>query len=84
LWKDLEEARGIESTSQIEEQIIQAELIYLTLAELAPKLRECLRLAMYGCSCDEIAQTLGINPTSVGTYMSMARKQFRLAYARLA
>nr|MDQ2887976.1 hypothetical protein [Chloroflexota bacterium] len=63
--------------------VTQAELINLAFAKLPPKLRTCLRLATCGCSRCEIAQILGIGTTSVGTYLSMARKQFRQEYYRL-
>ena len=47
-WEGLEEYNDIESTSQIETQATQAELIKLALAELPPKLRDCLCLDAYG------------------------------------
>jgi len=82
-WEDLEEYSIIDWVSSIEEQATQAELINLALAELAPKLRACLRLDAWGCSRYEISQMLEISASSVGTYLSMARKQFRQAYSRL-
>lgn len=82
-WEGLEEYNDIESTSQIETQATQAELIKLALAELPPKLRDCLCLDAYGCSRHEIAKILGISTNSIGTYICMARKLFRQAYSCL-
>src|SRR5205085_12630350 len=60
------------------------ELIHLTLAELPPNLRQCLMLRVIdGFSHHEIAEVVGISETSVGTYVSMARKQFCAIYRRL-
>jgi RNA polymerase sigma factor (sigma-70 family) len=79
-WEELEEYSLIESSYQVEECVTQTELINLAFAKLPPKLRTCLRLAVCGCSRREIAQILGIGTDSVGTYLSMARKQFRQEY----
>ena len=60
------------------------ELIHLALAELSPNLRRCLLLRVVdGFSLYEISEVLGIGATSVSTYISMARKQFRAIYQRL-
>jgi len=60
------------------------ELIHLALAELSPNLRQCLLLRVVdGFSLYEISEVLGIGTTSVSTYISMARKQFRAIYQRL-
>ncbi len=82
-WEELEECSILESPSHIEECVTQAELINLALGKLPPKLRTCLRLDVCGCSRHEIAQILGISTASVGTYLCMARKQFRQEYYRL-
>ena len=60
------------------------ELIHLALAELSPNLRRCLLLRVVdGFSLYEISEVMGIGTTSVSTYISMARKQFRAIYQRL-
>lgn len=60
------------------------ELIKLAMASLSPKLRLCLLLyTLNGCSQLETARAVGIKEASVGTYISMARKQFRSMYLHL-
>ncbi|SRR6266566_513613 len=67
-----------------EEQAMKMELIHLALGELAPKLRQCLLLRLEsGFSPREIAEMVGIGESSVGTYISTARKQFCAIYERL-
>ncbi len=59
-----------------EEHTADAELMRLALAELSPKLRYCLVLRLVcGYLPCEIACMVGINVTSVGTYISLARRQ---------
>ena len=60
------------------------ELINLAMARLSPKLRLCLLLyTLNGFSPSETARAVGIKEASVGTYISLARKQFRLIYHHL-
>lgn len=84
-WEYVEMNNPFENVPGPEESVIRAELIKLALAELAPKLRDCLLLKVIsGCLRHEIAQIVGISETSVGTYVSSARRQFYKAYQRLA
>ncbi|MEO8971193.1 MAG: RNA polymerase sigma factor [Ktedonobacteraceae bacterium] len=83
-WEDLAENSTAESADGPEDSIAEAELVKLALAELPLKLRRCLLLeAVNGFSHDEIAERVGIGEASVGTYISSARKQFRIIYRRL-
>jgi|SRR5579872_787191 len=83
-WEDLEGNNTIEDTDGPEERIVEAELVKLALAELSPKLRQCLLLGVVnGFSHHEIAEKVGIGERSVGTYISSARKEFRVIYQRL-
>jgi RNA polymerase sigma-70 factor, ECF subfamily len=72
------------STPGPEERAAEVELMHLALTELAPKMRYCLVLRVvcgyYPC---EIAFMVGIKVTSVGTYISLARKQLRVIFKRL-
>jgi RNA polymerase sigma-70 factor (ECF subfamily) len=72
------------STRGPEERIADVELMHLALAELSPKLRTCLllRVACGYLPC-EIAGMVGINATSVGTYISLARRQLLVIFKRL-
>lgn len=67
-----------------EEWTAEAELIQLTLAEIPQKAQDCLLLRVIGgFSHQEIADIVGIGETSVSTYISAARRQFRAVYSHL-
>jgi len=83
-WEELVVDTVELSTRGPEESIVDVELMRLALAELAPKLRSCLLLrVVWGYLPCEIACMVGINATSVGTYISMARRQLLAAFKRL-
>jgi RNA polymerase sigma factor (sigma-70 family) len=88
LWISLEktgEQDVFVSNSHPEEEIAEAQLIWLALAEVLVRYRSCLLLQVEGgFSHSEIAELLGIRKACVSTYLSIARKQFRQAYYRLA
>jgi RNA polymerase sigma-70 factor (ECF subfamily) len=88
LWKSLErigEQDVFMSSSYPEEEIAEAELIWLALAEVPVRYRDCLLLQVEGgFSHYEIAELLGIKKACVSTYLCIARRQFRQAYYRLA
>ena len=72
------------STHGLEERVVDVELMRLALAELSPKIRDCLLLrVVYGYLPCEIAGMVGVNATSVGTYISLARRQLPLIFQRL-
>ena len=69
---------------RFEEQMEEQELIRLALEEVSPRPRTCYLLYFQaGLSHAEIAEFMGMKEKSVGTYISMARDQFRRAYNRL-
>ncbi len=83
-WEKLVENDPFEGADGPEDMIAEAELVKLALAELSPKLRQCLLLgAVKGFSHYEIAEAVGISEASVGTYISSARRQLRVIYQRL-
>ena len=62
----------------------RAELIKMALIKLPPKIRLCLVLyTLDGFSSLETARAVGINEASVGTYISLARKQLHSIYHHL-
>ncbi len=69
--------------TSFEDEIEEQELIQLALAQVAPKPRACLLLQIEGFSQEEIARQVGLQKKSVGTYVSMAREQFRQSYRQL-
>jgi RNA polymerase sigma-70 factor (ECF subfamily) len=83
-WEELVVDTVELSTCGPEESIGDVELMRLALAELAPKLRCCLLLRLVcGYLPCEIACIVGINVSSVGTYISLARRQLLLIFNRL-
>lgn len=70
-------------TARFESRVEERELIEQALKQLAPKPRACLLLQLEGFSKGEIATFLGLRQKSVGTYVSIARVQFRQAYCQL-
>ncbi len=67
-----------------EEQIEEAELIKLALAQLSPRYRACLLLQrVVGFSQREIAQSLNLSEKSISIYVGRGCEQFRQAYERL-
>jgi RNA polymerase sigma-70 factor, ECF subfamily len=83
LWGNLDEDPSDEQTPSFESGIEERELIRLALAKVAPKPRACLLLQIEGFSQEEIARQVSLQKKSVGTYVSMAREQFRRAYRQL-
>ena len=83
-WEELVVDTVELSTRGPEESIGDVDVMRQALAELAPKLRSCLLLrVVYGYLPCEIACMMGINATSVGTYISLARKQLHDIIERL-
>lgn len=64
---DYEEAAGVNE-------------IYRVLNEIKEPLRSCLVLKQQGLSYKEIAASLDINETSIGTYVARARSEFAKLY----
>jgi RNA polymerase sigma-70 factor (ECF subfamily) len=83
-WEELVGDAVDMNTRSPEERAADAELMHLALAELAPKLRYCLILrVVWGYLPCEIACMVGISVTSVGTYISLARRQLPVICKRL-
>jgi RNA polymerase sigma factor (sigma-70 family) len=67
---DYEEAAGINE-------------IYRALNKIKEPLRSCLMLKQQGLSYREIAQSLELNETSIGTYVARARAEFMRFYGKV-
>lgn len=62
---------------------VERDLVRQTLLTLAPKARALLVLReVYGLSCAEAGQTLGMSPDAAKMALSRAREQFRQHYLR--
>ena len=67
-----------------EEQIVAEEMLRLALAQITFKYRACLVLYhLQGYSKQKIATLLGLQESSVSTYISLGMEEFRRAYQRL-
>jgi len=60
----------------------EREKVRLVLAILAPREAELLLLRSHGLSYEELASALGLNPGSIGTLLSRARRAFRKEYVK--
>ena len=87
LWKSSveQEAFGPVITAGPEEQVEEAELVKLALAQLSPQYRACLLLQyVEGFTQREIASALNLSEKSISIYINRGCEQFRQAYKHLA
>ncbi len=83
-WEDLTAKDVLPDIPGPEDGAERTELIKIALTRLPPKLRLCLLLySLHGFSSSETARAVGIKEASVGTYISLARKQLRTIYHHL-
>jgi RNA polymerase sigma-70 factor (ECF subfamily) len=83
-WDDLTAKDMLSDIPGPEDGTERTELIKMALTRLPPKLRLCLLLyTLDGFSPSETARAVGIKEASVGTYISLARKQLRSIYHHL-
>jgi RNA polymerase sigma-70 factor (ECF subfamily) len=57
--------------------------IYRALNKVKEPLRSCLILKQQGLSYKEIAESLSLNETSIGTYVARARQEFARFYGKI-
>ncbi len=65
------------------EQREQTKEVQRTLQKIKEPLRSCLVLKQQGLSYKEIAESLSLNETSIGTYVARARKEFVRFYGKI-
>ena len=83
-WEDLTAKDVLSDIPGPEDGAERTELIKIALTRLPPKSRLCLLLyTLHGFSSSETARAVGIKQASVGTYISLARKQLRTIYHHL-
>lgn len=83
-WEEYSEGSAHLSTSGPERLIEETELMKLVLARISPTYRPCFILyVIEKLPQRQIADLLGIKPTSVGKYISRGREEFRQIYYRL-
>jgi RNA polymerase sigma-70 factor, ECF subfamily len=85
LWRSSAEQEVWVITAGPEEQIEEAELVKLALAQLSSPYRACLLLQhVVGLTQREIATAMNLSEKSISIYISRGCEQFRQAYGRLA
>ncbi len=73
-----------ETTVEIDyEQRMRAKEVHRALSLIKEPLRSCLVLKQQGLSYKEIASSLDLNETSIGTYVARARQEFVRHYGKI-
>jgi RNA polymerase sigma factor (sigma-70 family) len=81
-FKDVEENAVFEPEIDLERRE-QAKEVQRALQKVKEPLRSCLILKQQGLSYKEIAETLSLNETSIGTFVARARKEFVRFYGKI-
>lgn len=76
------ESKNVSSVETDYEQREQVKEINRTLDKIKEPLRSCLILKQQGLSYKEIAESLSLNESSIGTYIARARKEFARSYGK--
>ena len=71
---------SIEKSFEEQEQMTE---VTRALAKIKEPLRSCLILKQQGLSYKEIAESLSLNETSIGTFVARARKEFARFYGKI-
>ena len=79
--KELDD-QNVSSVETDYEQREQVKEINRTLDKIKEPLRSCLVLKQQGLSYKEIAESLSLNESSIGTYIARARKEFVRFYGK--
>lgn len=82
---DAEDAAGLHATDPEHASLVEEERLAVrqALAQLSEREQACLVLRHSGLSYAEVAATLGVQTSSVGTLLARAEERFRRAYERL-
>lgn len=80
--KETDEVFGVDPEMEYERQQ-QVKEVRTALEQIREPLRSCLILKQQGLSYKEIAESLSINETSVGTFVARARKEFVMVYGKI-
>jgi RNA polymerase sigma-70 factor (ECF subfamily) len=74
--------RAVATPEEVRAATEQQERVRLVLAVIEPRHAELLLLRNEGLSYDELAAALGLNPASIGTFLSRAQQAFRKEYIK--
>lgn len=78
-----QEEQSVFSIEATYEQREQASEVHRALDKVKEPLRSCLILKQQGLSYKEIAETLNLTETSIGTFIARARKEFVRYYGKI-
>ena len=78
-----QEEHSVFSIEATYEQREQASEVHRALEKVKEPLRSCLILKQQGLSYKEIAETLSLTETSIGTFIARARKEFVRFYGKI-
>lgn len=78
-----QEEQSVFSIEATYEQREQASEVHRALEKVKEPLRSCLILKQQGLSYREIAETLELTETSIGTFIARARKEFVRCYGKI-
>lgn len=74
--------RGTPTPEELLSARQEQQRVDVVLSVIEPRHAELLLLRGHGLTYDELASTLGLNPGSVGTFLSRAQQAFRKEYIR--
>ena len=80
--KDFDETSDLTAEKEFEQRE-QAKEVHRALSLVKEPLRSCLVLKQQGLSYKEIAASLSLNETSIGTFVARARKEFVRHYGKI-
>lgn len=82
-FKETVQANTVAEPELDYERRAQIEEVRQALAKVKEPMRSCLMLKQQGLSYKEIADSLGLNETSIGTFVARARKEFSRFYGKI-
>ena len=80
--KEIDEVTNLTAEKKLEQRE-QAQEVHRALNLVKEPLRSCLVLKQQGLSYKEIAESLSLNETSIGTFVARARKEFVRHYGKI-
>ena len=80
--KEIDEVTNLTAEKELEQRE-QAQEVHRALNLVKEPLRSCLVLKQQGLSYKEIAESLSLNETSIGTFVARARKEFVRHYGKI-
>ena len=80
--KEIDETTDLTAEKELEQRE-RAEEVHRALSQIKEPLRSCLVLKQQGLSYREIAESLSLNETSIGTFVARGRQEFVRHYGKI-